>query len=431
MYGEMDKGITASNNTAYVANVYDVSDLSNDYGSINKVMFYSKEIGATYNMYIVPLNDNEQLSNNLGDLGVPLATGTVNREGYTTVGFRNSFNFDTSTKKIAVVIGYTKEYDPEDDSIALSTEVTGNSDFATYSYAGESLYYNYNQWCDNAGPVSGNVSTRGNFCINPTLVRRNSVTRNSALSDYYKQYYGYHIDVNVILNGNSLYKIKEKNGPLLYQDQEYTLTDNNDGSLTVSFKNSYLSSLDKREQKKIQFIFTDGDSKVLTITNTDTLPAVSLSGKVAKGQTLNAVLNGTPPVVPDDVDYKWWRSSDGSNWTEISNANCNQYTIQADDLNCYIKVGISAKIEGVYSQGIPNNAITHTKVVLYGDADLDGRVNIRDATLISKYLGGAAELSAEQIIAGDVNGNGYIDENDANLITQYCGRVINRFPVEN
>lgn len=159
MYGEMKKSITSNNNTAYVANVYDVSDLSNDYGSINKVMFYSKEINATYNIYIVPLNDNEQLSNNLSDLGVPLATGTVHNEGYKTVGFRNSFNFDTSVKKIAVVIGYTKEYNSEDDSIALSMESTIYSDFTTYSYKGESLYYNDHVWCDNAGSISGNVST--------------------------------------------------------------------------------------------------------------------------------------------------------------------------------------------------------------------------------------------------------------------------------
>jgi len=45
---------------------------------------------------------------------------------------------------------------------------------------------------------------------------------------------------------------------LLYQEQDYYLTDNNDGTLTVSFKNSYLSSLEKRKSKKIQFIFTDG-----------------------------------------------------------------------------------------------------------------------------------------------------------------------------
>lgn len=108
------------------------------------------------------------------------------------------------------------------------------------------------------------------------------------------------------LNGNMLYKIMEENGTLLYQEQDYYLTDNNDGTLTVSFKNSYLSSLEKRKSKKIQFIFTDGNTQLLTITNTDTLPIVTISGKVAIGQTLNAVLTGNEPVISNDVNYTWW-----------------------------------------------------------------------------------------------------------------------------
>lgn len=430
MYGKMNKYITTNNNTAYIANIYNVSDLSDDYGSINKVMFYSKEIGATYNMYVVPLDDDEQLANDLSDLGSPLATGKVVHEGYTTAGFRNIFNFSSSTKKLAIIVSFTKEYNPDDRYIVLSTESTQYNNFTTVSYTGESFYYNDHAWCDYAGSVSGNISSRGNFCINPTLVRRKSITENSTLSDNYKQFYGYNVRVKVNLNGNMLYKIMEENGTLLYQEQDYYLTDNNDGTLTVSFKNNYLSSLEKRKSKKIQFIFTDGNTQLLTITNTDTLPIVTISGKVAIGQTLNAVLTGKEPVISNDVNYTWWRSSDGSNWSKISDMNDNKYLLKEEDLNCYIRVRIDAKVEGIYSQGLPSYSTTSKKVVLYGDINQDGVVDVRDATIIKKYSAGILELTDEQLIAADVNGDGFVNDDDATLISQYYMELINFFPVE-
>lgn len=68
-------------------------------------------------------------------------------------------------------------------------------------------------------------------------------------------------------------------------------------------------------------------------------------------------------------------------------------------------------------------------VALYGDVNLDRRVNTADAALLLQY---AAELLDEQHVdvdAADVNDDGHATTADAALILQYTAEVIDRFPV--
>ncbi|MBR2041235.1 MAG: dockerin type I repeat-containing protein [Oscillospiraceae bacterium] len=68
--------------------------------------------------------------------------------------------------------------------------------------------------------------------------------------------------------------------------------------------------------------------------------------------------------------------------------------------------------------------------ILYGDVDLNGKVNVLDANLVRRYAAKQAELTAVQLVAADVDGNGKVNVLDANLIRRYAAKVINIFPVE-
>lgn len=57
-----------------------------------------------------------------------------------------------------------------------------------------------------------------------------------------------------------------------------------------------------------------------------------------------------------------------------------------------------------------------TKCVVLGDTDLDGYVNIDDATNIQKYLVSLEEFNIEQKVAADVNEDGNIAIDDATAI---------------
>lgn len=54
-----------------------------------------------------------------------------------------------------------------------------------------------------------------------------------------------------------------------------------------------------------------------------------------------------------------------------------------------------------------------------GDVNLDGKVNIVDAMLLSQYLAGSLVLTTHQAMLADVNQDGEISQEDVDLIAQY------------
>lgn len=416
--------ISQSNSSVYMANVYDVSELADEYGSIDKVMFYSSDIGDFYQVYVVPMSSSDTIPSPSG-LGSVKSYGTVNYEGYITADFSTPVNLNSNTEKIAVVVKFTKDYN-ESNSIALTHEVTLANNYNAISFAGESYYYNANEsnsWVDvNGENEIGNV---GNFCIRPTLVRRTPITQNSTLSSNTLTYSGEDVTVNLNLNGNLLYRITENGNVLLYEDNQFTRTDN-----SVTFKSSYLSSLNVNQYKNIAFEFTDGNTQTLRITRKNHLPDVSFSGKVAVGQTLTAAIDG----IDNDtgIVYQWQSSTNGNDWTNIENATGNSYTVTVNDYLKYLRVSISSQ-EGssyVFPEQKTSTKSTH-KVVIYGDVNCDGNIDIKDSTLIQKYVVGMVEFNDEQFVAADVNGDGTVSVLDSDLINKYNLELIDKFPVEN
>lgn len=69
------------------------------------------------------------------------------------------------------------------------------------------------------------------------------------------------------------------------------------------------------------------------------------------------------------------------------------------------------------------------EVVLYGDLNGDGEIDITDAGLLIQYCNGIRELTEEQLAAADLNDDGEASLADAALLVQYCNGLINSFPV--
>lgn len=59
-----------------------------------------------------------------------------------------------------------------------------------------------------------------------------------------------------------------------------------------------------------------------------------------------------------------------------------------------------------------------------GDANMDGRVSIDDATLIQKYIAEMESLSVEQTKLADTDYNGYVEINDVTLIQKFLAGMI-------
>ncbi|MCD8026463.1 MAG: dockerin type I repeat-containing protein [Clostridiales bacterium] len=73
---------------------------------------------------------------------------------------------------------------------------------------------------------------------------------------------------------------------------------------------------------------------------------------------------------------------------------------------------------------------TSTRVIIYGDVDLDGLITTVDATCAQSGNVGGVALTTEQRLAADVDGDGYITINDSTYIQKYVAGTISKFPVQ-
>ena len=65
-----------------------------------------------------------------------------------------------------------------------------------------------------------------------------------------------------------------------------------------------------------------------------------------------------------------------------------------------------------------------------GDADLNSVVNVKDATLIQKYVAGLAKLSSDSLEVSDTDANSTVNVKDATLIQKYAAGIVTEFPTK-
>lgn len=64
----------------------------------------------------------------------------------------------------------------------------------------------------------------------------------------------------------------------------------------------------------------------------------------------------------------------------------------------------------------------------YGDANKDGKVNIKDATYVQRYVAMLIELDEESLRLADVDVNGKVNVKDATMIQKFLAMLIDGFP---
>ncbi len=67
-------------------------------------------------------------------------------------------------------------------------------------------------------------------------------------------------------------------------------------------------------------------------------------------------------------------------------------------------------------------------VLLYGDVNVDGRLDLSDAIILNKACAGAVELSGQSVLNADCDANGSIDTSDAIVLLKFLVHLINELP---
>ncbi|MGN0558661.1 MAG: dockerin type I repeat-containing protein [Acutalibacteraceae bacterium] len=77
----------------------------------------------------------------------------------------------------------------------------------------------------------------------------------------------------------------------------------------------------------------------------------------------------------------------------------------------------------MFADGTPDN------MVMMGDADGDGKVNVKDATTVLKSVASVIKLTDAQSCAADVNADNKVDVNDATVIQKFCAGIDTYLPI--
>lgn len=73
---------------------------------------------------------------------------------------------------------------------------------------------------------------------------------------------------------------------------------------------------------------------------------------------------------------------------------------------------------------------TTPEVYIYGDADLNGSVNVKDATLVQKHAADIVTITGKAFIQANVNGDTAVNVRDATYIQKFVANLIVAFPAE-
>lgn len=160
-------------------------------------------------------------------------------------------------------------------------------------------------------------------------------------------------------------------------------------------------------------------TKTVIVNPKSSIESLGIVGEPIIGETLVTEIVGSPEKDEYDVTYQWQISSNGITWRNIDGATNKEYIVDDMDIERYLRVGITSKKFGnveypltVYSES------TKSRVVYLGDVDLDGIVNIKDATMVQKYVASVIDFTKEneQILASDADKNGFVNVSDATII---------------
>lgn len=108
-------------------------------------------------------------------------------------------------------------------------------------------------------------------------------------------------------------------------------------------------------------------------------------------------------------DNKWfYKGTNGSGWyTEGSQPSGYSKSLYRDETSVAHTTSVNDDLVTMYAQWIDKSTI------LIGDVNLDGIINVYDATLIQKYSSGNYHFDAVQLFAADVNKDGVVNVMDA------------------
>ena len=134
---------------------------------------------------------------------------------------------------------------------------------------------------------------------------------------------------------------------------------------------------------------SDDADVTITITNVDEAGIVAVSLEQPEVGTALVVSLSDPDGSVSNISWQWARSSDGSDWSDISGADSDSYTPVADDVGIYLRATVS--YTEVYGSGKSAQAVSPRQTAqrapfFAGDVTLTVEENTPPGTLVGEAI---------------------------------------------
>lgn len=232
-------------------------------------------------------------------------------------------------------------------------------------------------------------------------------------------------------NGNQVYRFSPTNGeaviPNLERGKKYTVQEIMSPDGYIADKETYTFTVDTQKLVISYHLISVTTTASTTVTSTTTTTTTSDAEKRSityelYDQTEKTLLSS------GDYDTNTKKVELPSDWTPDS-----RYWLVLEER--------VVKPDGMISSATKEYVILHrdgtweryqeSNSVLYGDVNLDGKVDISDAVLLNKAASGMVTLNDQAAKNADCNDNGELGADDAVVLLQFLVHVENSLPVKN
>ena len=232
-------------------------------------------------------------------------------------------------------------------------------------------------------------------------------------------------------NGNQVYRFSPTNGeaviPNLESGKKYTVQEIMSPDGYIADKETYTFTVDTQKLVISYHLISVTTTASTTVTSTTTTTTTSDAEKRSityelYDQTEKTLLSS------GDYDTSTRKVELPPDWTPDS-----RYWLVLEER--------VVKPDGMISSATKECVILHrdgtweryqeSNSVLYGDVNLDGKVDISDAVLLNKAASGMVTLNDQAAKNADCNDNGELGADDAVVLLQFLVHVENSLPVKN
>lgn len=160
-----------------------------------------------------------------------------------------------------------------------------------------------------------------------------------------------------------------------------------------------------------------------TWTPTNKVSDIVSKVKVGKNVTVKFTISGLPDGTVTTTETSFATTTEETTTTAVTETTATEDTAQTET---------SATVKTTEAETTASSEITTEAIVtaqLYGDVNLDGRVDITDAVLLNKKAAGQVVLNAQSSANADCNTDGELNLEDSIILLQFLVQIVKTLPV--